>query len=184
MSYRLSKIYTRKGDDGKTSLRGQRLPKNHPLIETLGALDELNCALGLTLAFGIPNEKLLKQLTAIQNDLFDLGGELAEPAYQAISDEKVAGLEKNLDEWNSQLPPLKEFLLPRGTAATVACHLARTICRRAERHLVECQQEEALANPAVLRYLNRLSDFLFVAARSLARMEKTEEKLWEHKPSV
>lgn len=180
MSYRLSKIYTRKGDDGNTTLQDQRLPKNHPLVETLGAIDELNCALGLTLAFGIGDKKLQEQLTQIQNELFDLGGELAEPKYHAISENKVARLEKELDEWNSQLPPLKEFLLPRGTPATVACHLARTICRRAERALVELHREEAVKNPEILRYLNRLSDFLFVAARSLARQEHCEERLWEH----
>jgi len=181
MSYRLSQIYTRKGDDGNTSLRDQRLPKNHPLVETLGAVDELNCALGLALSFGIADEKLQAQLTQIQNELFDLGGELAEPKYHAITEEQVLRLEKNLDEWNSSLPPLKEFVLPRGTPATVACHLARTTCRRAERKLVELHREEALKNPQILRYLNRLSDFLFVAARSLAQQNHCEEKLWDHK---
>ncbi len=181
MSYRLSKIYTRKGDDGKTSLRGERLPKNHPLVESLGALDELNCALGLVLAFGVQDQALLAQFTQIQNDLFDLGGELAEPKYQAVTGDKVTWLENRLDEWNSRLPPLKEFILPRGTAATVACHLARTICRRAERELAQLHQQEPLQNIQLLRYLNRLSDFLFVAARTLAKLEQSEEKMWEHK---
>ena len=181
MSYRLSKIYTRKGDDGNTTLRDQRMPKNHPLVETLGAIDELNCALGLTLSFGVADKKMQEQLTQIQNDLFDLGGELAEPKFHAISEDKITWLEKTLDEWNSQLPPLKEFILPQGTPTTVACHLARTICRRAERNLVELHQGEPLQNPQLLRYLNRLSDFLFVAARSLARQEHCEEKLWDHK---
>jgi cob(I)alamin adenosyltransferase len=180
MSYRLSQIYTRKGDDGNTSLQNKRLPKNHPLVETLGSLDELNCALGLILAFGLTNEKLQTELTQIQNDLFNLGGELAEPQFHGINEEKVSDLEKNLDAWNSQLPPLKEFVLPRGTPATVACHLARTICRRAERALVELHQQEPLKNPQILRYINRLSDFLFVAARSLAQQNHCEEKLWDH----
>ncbi len=181
MSYRLTKIYTRKGDDGNTSLGKQRLPKNHPLVETLGALDELNCAIGLTLAFGLSNSKLQTQLTCIQNDLFDLGGELAEPEYHAITSDKILILEENLDAWNADLPPLKEFLLPRGTPAAVACHLARTICRRAERALVELHQAAPLKNAELLRYLNRLSDFLFVAARVLGQEGKAEEKTWEHK---
>lgn len=179
MPDRLTNIYTRKGDDGNTSLRNQRLPKNHPLVETLGTLDELNSALGLTLAFDVANPKLQEQLTEIQNTLFDLGGELAEPLYHAVTAEKISLLEKNLDEWNNQLPPLKEFLLPRGIPATAACHLARTICRRAERALVELDQQEPLKNPHILQYLNRLSDFLFVAARTLGQQGKTTEKLWE-----
>jgi len=179
---RLSKIYTRKGDDGNTSLGGQRLPKNHPLVETLGTVDELNCAVGLILAFGIADKTLSEKLTQVQQNLFNLGGELAEPRFQALNEKQVTELEQAINGWNQTLPPLKEFLLPRGTPATVACHLARTICRRAERNLVELHQAQPLKNISLLHYLNRLSDFLFVAARIVAQQHHCDETLWDHHP--
>jgi cob(I)alamin adenosyltransferase len=180
MGYRLSKIYTRTGDDGKTQVSvGERILKNHILIETLGTLDELNCAMGLTLSFPIQNPVIKTCFTQIQHTLFDIGGELCPPHGIVIVEEKISALENQIDEWNTHLPPLKEFLLPGGNPASAHCHLARAICRRAERCLVTLLQEEPI-NPAILRYLNRLSDLLFVAARVLAAEDNQQEILWDH----
>jgi len=180
MGYRLSKIYTRKGDDGTTSLDGKnRLLKNALQIEAVGTLDEANCALGLVLTQAGIDEKMHALLTQIQHDLFNLGGELCPPHRAVITAEKIAWLEQQIDHWNETLPPLKEFLLPGGTPASANCHLARAICRRAERCLVALNQQEKLFTES-LRYVNRLSDFLFVAARILAKNENCEEVLWEH----
>ena len=181
MSYRLSQIYTRTGDDGKTTLGKRRLPKNHPLLETLGTLDELNSALGLALAFEQGNAKLRAQFCQIQQELFDLGGELAEPSYEALTTAEITRLEHELDEWNKTLAPLEEFLMPRGQSAACACHLARTICRRAERCLVSLHEVEPLRKQEPLIYLNRLSDYLFVAARILNLNSETKETLWQPK---
>jgi len=173
MPNRLTRIYTRTGDDGSTNLRKERFAKNHPLVATLGDLDELNCAIGLVLSLEIADEKIKSCFIKIQNTLFDMGGELAEPEYHALTKEHVTELENLLDEWNATLSPLKEFLLPQGTPATVACHLARTVCRRAERTLVTLHQEEPLKNIEILHYINRLSDLLFVAARKIGQGEET-----------
>lgn len=180
MSYRLSKIYTKKGDDGSTSLDAhQRIPKNHSRIEAIGTIDELNSAIGMVLALGIKTSSIQTAFTNIQQELFNLGGELSLPQHIVMTPEKVNQLEHWLDEWNETLPPLKEFILPGGNPTSAACHLARTICRRAERCLVTLKNEEEY-NPEILRYINRLSDVLFVAARVLAQENGSKEVLWEH----
>jgi cob(I)alamin adenosyltransferase len=180
MGYRLSKIYTRTGDDGLTNLGdGNRLPKNHPRLELLGTLDELNSAIGLILAHEPQTESIRSLLNTTQQELFNIGGELCPPHHQAITADKVVALETAIDEWNTELPPLKEFILPGGNLKTASCHLARTICRRAERCAVTLQQAEAF-NPDILRFINRLSDALFVAARLLAKETGSKEVLWEH----
>lgn len=180
MSYRLTKIYTRKGDDGTTSLDAKnRIAKNSPQVEAVGTIDELNSALGMVLAFNIATPSIEKAFMQIQQDLFDLGGELCPPHRVAITPEKITQLENWLDEWNDALPPLKEFILPGGNPKSASCHLARTICRRAERCLVTLNQDEEM-NPDLMRYVNRLSDLLFVAARVLARETDNTEILWQH----
>lgn len=180
MGYRLSKIYTRTGDDGSTHLGdGNRLTKDHPRLAALGTIDELNSAIGLVLAHQPAHQAIQTQLIAVQHQLFDLGGELCPPHHPAMTAEKVLHLEETLDEWNAMLPPLKEFILPGGNLKSAACHLARTICRRAERCVVTLHQQEAVS-PDILRYLNRLSDLLFVAARLLARESDGVEMLWNH----
>src|SRR5688572_24364203 len=178
MGHRLSKIYTRTGDDGTTGLGdGTRVPKTHGRIEAYGTVDEANSALGMVLAVaGLP-EAITAALTQIQHELFDLGSELAVPGYRVINDQHVERLEQTLDGFNENLPPLKEFILPGGGPATAACHLARTITRRAERCVWALPPEDQLA-PEVARYLNRLSDLLFVIARVLARHERGAEVLW------
>lgn len=183
MGNRLSRIVTRTGDDGTTGLGdGTRVPKDDVRIEAMGAVDELNCAIGVLLSLGLPEEPPTRQwLVAVQNDLFDLGGELALPGRRAMGDARVERLERHLAELNATLPPLREFLLPGGTPAAAACHLARATCRRAERRgwtLVRAQGAAALS-AAALRYLNRLSDLLFVVARVYARADGASEELWQ-----
>jgi len=180
MGHRLSKIYTRTGDTGTTGLGdGTRVPKTHARIEAYGAVDEANSALGMTLAVrGLP-ENIIRLLTDIQHDLFDLGGELAVPGYRAIEQTRIDVLEQELDRLNENLPMLKEFILPGGGPAAAACHLARTITRRAERLVWRLIETEPVA-PEVPQYLNRLSDLLFVVARVLARHENGVEVLWKH----
>lgn len=177
---RLTKIYTRKGDDGYTTLGDKRLTKCDLLLEALGTLDELNSSIGLLISFKISNSELLNELTQIQNDLFDMGGELHVPLHQVITSTQVSRLEEKLDKWNATLPPLKEFLLPRGNPSAAACHVARTVCRRAERCMVRLHQQVPINNLEILRYLNRLSDLLFVVARVLAKENKEDEQLWDH----
>jgi cob(I)alamin adenosyltransferase len=180
MGNRLSKIYTRTGDDGTTGLGdGSRVPKTNARIEAFGTVDEANSAIALVLA--VPNlpANVTKLLTSIQHELFDLGGELSVPGYRAMTAEHVARLEAALDELNAPLPPLKEFILPGGGPASAACHLARTIVRRAERCAWRVKESEAVADE-LLQYLNRLSDLLFVMARVLARHENGSEVLWRH----
>jgi cob(I)alamin adenosyltransferase len=181
MGHRLSKIYTRTGDDGTTGLGdGSRVPKTHARIEAYGTVDEANSAIGVILA--VPNlpPAVAEALTQIQHELFDLGGELAVPGYRAIQDSHIDQLEQCLDRFNEPLPPLKEFILPSGGPAAAACHVARAITRRAERNAWALAQSETVA-PEVTRYLNRLSDLLFVVARVLARHENGQEVLWKRK---
>lgn len=176
MGNRLSKIYTRTGDDGTTGLGdGQRVPKDSLRVEAYGTVDELNSHLGLVLAHGV-TEDMGSTFSEIQHLLFDLGGELCMPGYVFIKPEHVEWLESELDRLNGPLPPLKEFILPGGNLAASACHIARTVCRRAERLLVSLSQEETV-EPCALAFVNRLSDFLFVAARVLARADGGEV-LW------
>lgn len=178
MGNRLSKIYTRTGDDGTTGLGdGSRVPKTHPRIEAYGTVDETNSALGVVLAVQTLPEAVRTTLTRVQHELFDLGGELAVPGHRIITDEHVMRLERDLDRFNDALPALKEFILPAGGPATAACHLARAISRRAERCTWVLAASEAIA-PEVMRYLNRLSDLLFVLARVLCRHEQGTEVLW------
>ncbi|OGT46746.1 MAG: ATP:cob(I)alamin adenosyltransferase [Gammaproteobacteria bacterium RIFCSPHIGHO2_12_FULL_41_20] len=180
MPYRLTKIVTRTGDDGHTNLGKQRVPKDNILIEVLGTLDELNSTLGLCLSLGTPNNQLIvTALTQIQQDLFNIGGELYAPEHPVITTEKISRLEELINNWNTTLPPLKEFLLPGGNPASAACHLARTVCRRLERRLVTLHQQHPLANREILRYTNRLSDLLFVLARILAKDTHEQEVVWE-----
>lgn len=178
MGNRLSKIYTRTGDDGTTGLgNGQRAPKDSLRVDAYGAVDELNCALGLVLAGKNLRPDIADCLTRIQNQLFDLGGELCIPETTVITKDSVAGLEITLDEFNADLPPLKDFVLPGGTPEAAMCHLARTICRRAERRTWQLARVESI-NEYSLKYLNRLSDLLFVVARVLNRHAGQAEPLW------
>ena len=180
MGNRLSKIYTRTGDQGTTSLGdGSRIDKDDLRLEAFGTVDEANSAIGMVLAVANIPETIRVCLTQVQHELFDLGGELATPGYRAIEQRHVDRLEQMLDELNDALPPLKEFILPGGGPAAAACHLARTIARRAERNTWSLAKRESL--PAELTtYLNRLSDLLFVMARVLARHEGGTEVLWKH----
>jgi cob(I)alamin adenosyltransferase len=176
---RLSKIYTRTGDDGTTGLGdGSRVAKDSARVDAYGTVDELNSAIGIVLAEPLP-ERIREVLTQAQHDLFDLGGELCIPGMAMIDGADVERLETMLDAFNETLPPLKEFILPGGGTAAAHCHLARTICRRAERVVVALSREEAVRGEAV-RYLNRLSDLLFVLARVLARESGHGEVLWQH----
>jgi cob(I)alamin adenosyltransferase len=178
MGHRLSRIYTRTGDDGSTGLGdGQRVAKDSLRVEAYGTVDETNSAIALTLAEpGVPRA-IAASLTRIQHDLFDLGGELCIPGLRIIQDTHVTRLERELDAFNAKLPPLKDFILPGGGRAAAACHLARTIARRAERRCVTLMRAETVA-PELVRYLNRLSDLLFVIARVLARRARGSEVLW------
>lgn len=179
MGNRLSKIFTRTGDDGTTGLGdGARVTKDCPRIEAIGAVDELNCAIGRVLAHDL-RPAILDCLRDAQHKLFDLGGELSIPGYQAVKPEDVAALEATLSEFNAHLPPLKEFILPGGGRAAADCHMARAICRRAERRVVSLAREEEVGEP-VRVYLNRLSDLLFVLCRILARDEGGLEVLWRN----
>src|SRR5688572_22054652 len=180
MGHRLSRIYTRTGDDGTTGLGdGHRVRKDHSRVEAYGTVDEANSAIGVVLAVpGLPSE-VASCLMAVQHDLFDLGGELCIPGTQVIKAERITQLEIVLDEFNEPLPALKDFILPGGGPAAAACHLARTIVRRAERRVWTLSASETV-NLEVPKYLNRLSDLLFVIARVLARHENGSEVLWRH----
>ena len=181
MGNRLSKIYTRTGDDGTTGLGdGQRVPKDSPRVDAYGAVDELNSAIGLILADDGLRPEIADCLTRIQNQLFDLGGELCIPGSKVLSADSVNGIEATLDDFNADLPPLKDFVLPGGTREAAACHLARTICRRAERRAWQLARIETV-NEFSLQYLNRLSDLLFVLARVLNRQAGRDEPLWGHR---
>jgi cob(I)alamin adenosyltransferase len=178
MGNRLSKIYTRTGDDGSTGLGdGTRVDKENLRVEAYGTVDETNSAIGVVLAVaGLP-APVTRCLTEVQHDLFDLGGELCIPGHRMIEAAHVERLETELDGFNEELPPLKEFILPGGGPAAAACHVARTVCRRAERRCWSLSRSESVA-PPVLQYLNRLSDLLFVLARVLARHERGSEVVW------
>jgi len=177
MGHRLSKIYTRTGDNGTTGLGGgTRVDKDHIRIEAIGTVDELNSIIGMLLALEIPNA-VRECLVDVQHDLFDIGGELSMPGHTLISEGYASRLEQILDNFNDALPPLKEFILPGGDQATATCHLARTVCRRAERRMVTLSKTGPL-NAHSLRYINRLSDLLFVIARVLARAAGGEV-LWQ-----
>lgn len=178
MAHRLSKITTRTGDAGQTGLGdGSRVPKNHPRVRALGDIDELNSAVGLILAEDVAPE-IAQVLSDVQHDLLDLGGEVSIPGHAMLGDAHIGRLESASEEWNAALAPLKEFILPGGTRAAAAAHVARTVCRRAERDTVALQRAEGGVE-AELRYLNRLSDALFVWARWASRLTGRPETLWE-----
>ncbi len=177
MGHRLSKIYTRTGDKGTTGLGdGSRVDKDHPRVEAYGTVDELNSLIGVILSHPLP-EAVASCLSNIQHDLFDLGGELCVPGHQAIASDYVTRLEQQLDSFNADLPALKEFILPAGGAATSQCHVARTVCRRAERRMHTLNKTEPVSQDS-MAYINRLSDLLFVIARVCARDENGKEVLW------
>ena len=179
MGNRLSKIYTRTGDDGTTGLGdGRRVDKDSARVEAYGTVDEANSAIGLVLAAPGPDDVRVL-LTAVQHQLFDLGGELCIPGHAAIFDADIDRLEQRLDEFNADLPALKDFILPGGGEAAARCHVARTVVRRAEREAVALSRLEAV-RPEAVRYLNRLSDLLFVLARVLARDSGHGEVVWNH----
>jgi cob(I)alamin adenosyltransferase len=180
-----SKLYTRTGDQGETALfRGDRVPKDHPRVEAYGSVDELNSALGVAASF-VPQRRLSAALHSIQNELLNVGSELAgetgsgaEKGRTFVDPEsKVAGLERLIDEYDARLPPLREFILPSGSRAGALLHLARSVCRRAERAVVRLSRQEDV-NPHVLVYLNRLSDLLFVLARYVNKAARKPEIIW------
>jgi cob(I)alamin adenosyltransferase len=178
MGHRLSKIVTRTGDDGTTGLGdGTRVRKDTARVHALGELDELNSALGCVLAEELPHS-VREPLQAVQNDLFDLGGEVSIPGRTAMTEAHVLALEQSVEVLNGTLPALKEFILPGGTRAAAQCQLARAICRRAERALVTLRATEDVS-AASLQYLNRLSDLLFVAARTINREAAHAEPQWQ-----
>lgn len=180
MGNRLSRIYTRTGDDGTTGMAdGSRLPKDDWRIECIGTVDELNSAIGVALSAQLP-AALSKALADVQHRLFDLGAELSLPGFVGIRSEDIEALERRIDQLNASLPPLKEFILPAGNPGAAYCHLARAICRRAERQLVTLQRELPVRGEP-LRFLNRLSDLLFVAARTAARAGGGKEVYWQHR---
>ncbi len=179
MGNRLSKIYTRTGDDGTTGLGdGSRVAKDSARVAAYGTVDEANSTIGLLLAADVPDD-VRELLTTVQHQLFDLGGELCIPGHAAIEDADVERLERHLDHYNEALPPLKDFILPGGGEAAARCHVARTVVRRAERETVALSRQDAI-RPQAIRYLNRLSDLLFVLARVLARAGGHGEVLWQH----
>jgi len=184
--HRLTKIVTRTGDKGQTSLNGKlRINKNALILDVIGGLDELNSAIGLVVAhlqsskIKISHKKILDALTEIQNHLFDIGGDLCQPKRKMISQKHVIFLEKTLNNWNATLPPLKEFILPRGSISAATCHLARAICRRLERAFVSYATSENIASE-ILCYINRLSDLLFVAARMIDKNNKKKIEFWKN----
>jgi cob(I)alamin adenosyltransferase len=181
---RLNRIYTRTGDEGLTGLGGgQRVPKDSARVETYGTVDELNSQLGVALAIGLC-DRLEAELPRIQNELFDLGSDLATPAVSqarhpvpTVEPRHIEKLERLIDELNATVGPLENFLLPGGSAGAAQLHVARTVCRRAERAASRLAREEAIG-PTVLPYLNRLSDALFVMARFENHERGVSEPLW------
>lgn len=180
---RLSIITTRTGDDGFTSLGdGQRVAKTHLRVQALGDVDELNSHIGLWRCEDLP--VAVDQLLArIQNDLFDMGAELAVPGYEVLTEQHLANLDQHIKALNAELPPLKEFILPGGSRAAACAHIARTVARRAERSVIALNQAEDGFNESSLHYLNRLSDLCFVLARHLNKHAQTPDVLWQREPS-
>ena len=180
MGNRLSKIYTRTGDDGSTGLGdGSRIGKDALRVEAYGTVDEANSCIGLVLASEGVADDIRDLLTSVQHQLFDLGGELCIPGHAAIDDADIDRLEQRLDHYNDDLPPLRDFILPGGGEAAARCHIARTVVRRAERMTVALSRHEDV-RPQAIRYLPRLSDLLFVLCRVRARASGHGEVLWQH----
>ena len=179
MGNRLSKIYTRTGDQGSTGLGdGTRIAKDSLRVDAMGTVDELNAVIGLLLTETL-SEAIRSVLTRVQHDLFDLGGELCIPGHAMLKPGRIAQMEQALDQFNDPLPPLKEFILPGGSRAAAYCHLARTVCRRAERDVIRLSRSEQVS-AAALQYLNRLSDLLFVLCRVLNRDAGCNDVLWQN----
>jgi len=186
MGYRLSKIYTRTGDAGETGLAdGRRVPKDHPRVDAIGEVDTLNSHIGLLLADLAEQQaqrpglgELIEVLAPCQHRLFDLGGELAMPAYQALQTTEVERLEGAIDRWNEEVGPLENFILPGGSRLIAQAHVCRSLARSAERR---CQHLNAVEpiRAVGLAYINRLSDLLFVAARVIAKRQQIDEVLWQ-----
>ena len=180
MANRLSKIYTRTGDDGTTGLGdGSRINKDSLRVEAMGDVDELNSIIGIMLTEQLP-DNLVSPLTQIQHDLFNVGGEICIPGFVILQKGRIKDLEDQIDALNEHLTPLKEFILPGGSKAAAYCHLARTVCRRAERKLVELHRNEKVTDIS-LQYLNRLSDLLFVMCRSINKQAGRPDVMWENK---
>ena len=178
MGFRLSKIYTKTGDKGETGMAdGSRVAKDHIKVAAIGDIDELNSQIGL-LQVESNNLPLKDQLNRIQHILFDLGAELTMPSYQAIEAAHVSLLEHYLDQLNQDLPPLEEFILPGGSRTAAIAHIARSVCRRAERSLVSLNKEQVL-NSELLAFINRLSDLLFVIARQACKDDGVDEIFWQ-----
>lgn len=179
MTVNLTRIYTKLGDGGETHLGDMsRVPKTDVRIEAYGTVDELNAQLGVALAIDDLDERYAEWLRHIQNDLFDVGADIAAPADPnrerlRVLGEQTTWLEERCDEVNAGLAPLKSFVLPGGTRAASQLHVCRTVCRRAERRAIACGDQ---ASPEVIRYLNRLSDLLFILSRGANR---GDEPLWE-----
>jgi cob(I)alamin adenosyltransferase len=181
MGHRLSKIVTRTGDDGSTGLAdGTRVAKDSMRIAAIGSVDELNSLLGVLLAEALPQD-IRDLLMGIQNDLFDIGGALSLPERDSFLETHLARLDDAIEQYNADLPPLKEFILPGGTRAAGLCHVARSVARRAERDLAALARTETVPQHA-LPYLNRLSDLLFVLCRVLNRAAGQAEALWARIP--
>ena len=186
MGYRLSKIYTKTGDKGETGLAdGRRVGKDHPRVEAMGELDTLNSQIGLLLAELAEQQaawpgltEIIEVLAPCQHRLFDLGGELAMPDYQALQEAEVERLEAAIDLWNEELGPLRNFILPGGSRAVAQAHVCRSLARGAERRCQHLNAVEPL-RPVGMAYVNRLSDLLFVAARLIARRQGIGEVLWQ-----
>jgi cob(I)alamin adenosyltransferase len=179
MANRLSKIYTRTGDKGTTGLGdGSRINKDSLRVDAMGDVDELNSVIGIMLTEAVPNDLILA-LTKIQHDLFNVGAEICIPGYIILQQSRIADLEHIIDTLNEHLTPLKEFILPGGTKAAAYCHLARTVCRRAERKLVELHRNEKVTDIS-LQYLNRLSDLLFVMCRTINKEAGVSDVLWKN----
>ena len=179
MANRLSKIYTRTGDDGTTGLGdGTRVAKDSLRVDAMGDVDELNSIIGLILTENVP-EILTDLLTQVQHDLFNLGGEICIPDYVILQQANIDNLEEAIDTLNDDLAPLKEFILPGGTKAASFCHLARTVCRRAERKLITLARDEKVTAIS-LKYLNRLSDLLFVLCRVINKEAGVADVLWNN----
>lgn len=183
MGNRLSRIYTRTGDDGSTGLGdGTRIRKDAARVEAYGCVDEANAHVGLLRAALAADHPAQVMLEHIQHDLFDVGGELCIPGHTLVTAAYVERLEQAIDAVNADLPPLKDFILPGGSPAAAQAHVARTVARRAERRTLTLMTEETV-NPLALQYLNRLSDYLFVLARALARADGGREVLWRPRPA-
>ena len=177
MGNRLSSIVTKTGDSGTTGLAdGSRISKNDIRVICMGETDELNANIGLAIS-QLGNHELCDLLLSVQHDLFDIGAELCQPGKALISDTHIAAIETATEQLNEALPPLREFILPGGSPAVAQLHLARTVCRRVERNLVSLAEQQS-SNPLTQRYVNRLSDMLFVMSRSAARATDGEEVYW------